>query len=193
MPEYGRNIQNMVDHILTIEDRNERQIAAQAIIDVMGNLYTYLRDIEDFRHKLWDHLAIMADFKLDIDFPYEIPKVELLTEKPNQIPYKPGRIKYRHYGRVVEMMIKKASEYEEGPDKDLLIQMLADHMKKCYLTWNKETVDDKKVMDDFAELSKGRIDVPVDFQLKDTKDLIQKPKKKPQTGGGKRQGGYKKR
>jgi hypothetical protein len=190
MPEYGRNIQNMVDHVLTIENREERQIAAQTIIDVMGNLYTYLRDIDDFKHKLWDHLAIMADFKLDIDYPYEIPNKELLNEKPNNIPYKSGRIKYKHYGYVVEMMIKRAAEYEEGPDKDMLIQMLADHMKKSYVTWNKEFVDDKKVMDDFAELSRGKIEVPEDFQLKDTKDLIQpqqRPKKK-QHSGGKRQG-----
>lgn len=191
MPEYGRNIQNMVNHALTIEDRKERQLAAQTIIDVMGNLFPYLRDVDDFKHKLWDHLAIMADFELDIDYPNELPTRELLLEKPNRIPYNTDRIKYKHYGHVVEKMIKRTTEYQEGPDKDLLVQMLADHMKKCYLTWNKETVTDEKVMADFLELSKGKIDVPDDFQLKETKDLIQKPKKK-QHSGGKRQN-YKKR
>ena len=187
LPEYGRNIQNMVDYALAIENREERQKAAQTIIDVMGNLYPYLRDIDDFKHKLWDHLAIMADFKLDIDFPYELPTSELLGSKPNKIPYSTGTSKYRHYGKVVEMMIKKTTEFEEGPEKDSLIQMLADHMKKCYLTWNKETVDDDKVMADFYELSKGKIDVPDDFQLKESKDLIFK-KKKQYNNGGKRQG-----
>lgn len=177
LPEYGRNIQNMVNYALTIEDREERKKAAQTIIDVMGNLYPYLRDIEDFRHKLWDHLAIMADFKLDIDFPYELPTEELLNGKPNKIPYNQGGSTYRHYGKVVEKMIKRTAEYEAGPEKDLLIQMIADHMKKCYLTWNKESVTDEKVMADFEELSKGEIDVPNDFQLKETKELIQKKKK----------------
>lgn len=181
LPEYGRNIQNMIDHALTIEDRGERQKAAQTIIDVMGNLYTYLRDIEDFRHKLWDHMIIMADFKLDIDYPYDQPDLTILHAKPNIIPYNTGKIKYRHYGLVVQQMIKRTAEFEEGPEKDSLVQMIADHMKKCYLTWNKESVDDEKVMADFLELSKGKIDVPQDFQLKETKDLLTK-KKKPSVG-----------
>lgn len=181
LPEYGRNIHNMIDHALTIEDRSERQKAAQTIIDVMGNLYTYLRDIEDFRHKLWDHMIIMADFKLDIDYPYDQPDLTVLHAKPNIIPYNTGKIKYRHYGLVVQQMIKRTAEFEEGPEKDSLVQMIADHMKKCYLTWNKESVDDDKVMADFLELSKGKIDVPQDFQLKETKDLLTK-KKKPSIG-----------
>lgn len=179
MPEYGRNIQNMVNYAMTIENREERQQAAQTIIDVMGNLYPYLRDVADFKHKLWDHLAIMTDFKLDIDYPYELPTISLLTSKPNKIPYNSGKIKYRHYGYIVQQMIQRAAEFEEGPEKDSLVQMIADHMKKCYLTWNKESVDDEKVMSDFIELSKGKIDVPEDFQLKETKTLIFK-KKKPQ-------------
>lgn len=182
LPEYGRNIQNMIDHTLTIENREERQKAAQTIIDVMGNLYPYLRDIEDFRHKLWDHLAIMADFKLDIDFPYELPTDSILGGKPNKIPYKNGDFRYRHYGQIVEKMIKRTAEFEEGSEKESLIQMLADHMKKCYLTWNKETVTDEVVMADFAELAKGKIEVPDDFQLSETKDLIYKKKKQFNTG-----------
>lgn len=187
LPEYGRNIQNMVDFVITIEDREERQRAAQTIIDVMGNLYPYLRDIEDFRHKLWDHLAIMADFKLDIDYAYDLPDMTVLNAKPSVIPYNNGRIKYKHYGIVVQKMIKRTAEFEEGPEKDLLVQMIADHMKKCYLTWNKETVDDEKVMADFLELSKGKIDVPQDFQLKEAKDLIFNTKKKKPSQGPKRQ------
>lgn len=181
LPEYGRNIQNMVNYAKNIENREERQKAAQTIVDVMGNLYPYLRDIDDFKHKLWDHLAILADFDIDIDFPYEIPTRELFGGKPNQIPYNKDLIKYRHYGHVVEMMIRRTAEYEDGHEKDMLIQMLADHMKKCYLQWNKETVDDAKVMADFEVLSKGKIEVPDNFQLKETKDLLQK-KKKPFNG-----------
>ncbi len=186
MPEYGRNIQNMVDYAVTIEDREERQRAAQTIIDVMGNLYPYLRDIDDFKHKLWDHLAIMSEFKLDIDYPYEPPSPAMLNENPKPLKYKTGRFKYRHYGALVQDMIKKTIEFEEGPEKESLIQMLADHMKKCYLNWNKEFVDDEKIMEDFNELSKGEIEVPDDFQLKETKDLIYR-KKKQQNNGGKRQ------
>ena len=186
MPEYGRNIQNMVDYTVTIEDHEERQRAAQTIIDVMGNLYPYLRDIDDFRHKLWDHLAIMSDFKLDIDYPYDPPSPAMLNENPKPLKYKTGRFKYRHYGALVQDMIKKTIEFEEGPEKESLIQMLADHMKKCYLNWNKEHVDDEKIMEDFNELSKGEIEVPEDFQLKETKDLIYR-KKKQQNNGGKRQ------
>jgi len=188
LPEYGRNIQNMVDHIMAIEDRDLRNIAAQSIIDVMGNLYPYLRDIPDFKHKLWDHLAIMTNFQLDIDYPYDPPTPSILAGKPHRIPYNNGGIKYKHYGRIVEMMIKRAAEYEEGPEKDSLVQMIADHMKKCYLTWNKETVENDKVMADFNELSKGKIDVPEDFQLSETKDLMfprKDNKKKPYSNGKK--------
>ncbi|HPB05340.1 MAG TPA: DUF4290 domain-containing protein [Prolixibacteraceae bacterium] len=196
LPEYGRNIQNMVDFIMAIEDRQQRNLAAQSIVDVMGNLYPYLRDIPDFKHKLWDHLAIMSDFQLDIDYPYDLPTREALAERPNTIPYNNGEIKYKHYGRIVEMMIKRAAEYEEGMEKDSLIQMIADHMKKCYLTWNKETVDDEKVMADFHELAKGRIDVPEDFQLSETKDLMFSAKKdnskKKQFNNGKKNQNYKK-
>jgi hypothetical protein len=193
LAEYGRNIQNMVDYTMGIEDRAIRNAAAQSIIDVMGNLYPYLRDIPDFKHKLWDHLAIMTDFQLDIDYPYEPPTLAVLGGKPNRIPYNNGPIKYKHYGRIVEMMIKRAAEYEEGPEKDSLIQMIADHMKKCYLTWNKETVENDKVMADFNELSKGKIDVPEDFQLSETKDLMfSKNNKKKQFNPGKKNQGYKK-
>jgi hypothetical protein len=193
LPEYGRNIQNMVNYIMTIEDRDLRNLAAQSLIDVMGNLFPYLRDVADFKHKLWDHLAIMADFKLDIDYPFDPPMPTLLAGKPNSVPYNSGDIKYKHYGRIVEMMIKRAAEFEEGPEKESIVQMIADHMKKCYLTWNKETVDDEKVMADFNELSKGKIDVPEDFQLKETKDLLfQKSTKKKQHSNQKRNQGYKK-
>ena len=157
LPEYGRNIQKMVDHILTIENRDERNRAAKTVIDVMGNLYPHLRDVPDFRHKLWDHLAIMADFKLDIDYPYEIIRKDNLVTKPDPIPYPSTKIRYRHYGRTLEILIKKACEFQEGDEKKNLVALICNHMKKDYMAWNKDTVDDRKIAEDLAEFSGGKL------------------------------------
>ena len=156
MPEYGRNIQNMVDYCITIQDREERKRCADTIINIMGNMFPHLRDVNDFKHILWDHLAIMADFKLDIDYPYEIVKKEDLYSRPPRIPYNNSRIRYRHYGKTLEKMIQKATEFEPGMEKDLLIKLLATQMKKSFLTWNKESVDDRKIFKDLDELSGSR-------------------------------------
>ena len=142
LPEYGRNIQNMVDYCVTIKDREERKRCANAIINVMGNMFP---------------LAIMSDFKLDIDYPYEIVKKEELFTRPERIPYNNSRIRYRHYGKTLELMIRKATEYPEGPEKDQLVRLLATQMKKSFLTWNKESVDDRKIFKDLDELSGGKI------------------------------------
>ena len=128
LPEYGRNIQKMVDHIMTIEDRDERNKAAKTIIGVMGNLNPHLRDINDFKHKLWDHLAIISDFKLDIDSPYELPEPEELYAKPKKLEYNQKSIRYKHYGHSIVMMIDKAVEMEEGEEKKDLVKMIANHM-----------------------------------------------------------------
>jgi hypothetical protein len=173
MPEYGRNIQQMVAHALTIEDREERTRCVQTIINIMGNMFPYLRDVNDFKHKLWDHVAIMSDFKLDIDFPYEILQEENLYTRPETIPYKKSRIRYMHYGRTLEEMIEIISKYPEGEDKNELIRLVANQMKKCFLTWNKEVVDDKKIFDDLRELSHGHIDVSPDFlRLVESRDVL---------------------
>lgn len=163
MPEYGRNIQQMVAHALTIEDREERTRCVNTIISIMGNMFPYLRDVNDFKHKLWDHVAIMSDFKLDIDFPYEILQEENLYTRPDIIPYKNSRIRYMHYGRTLEEMIEKVGSYPEGQERNELIRLIANQMKKCFLTWNKEIVDDNKIFDDLRELSHGTIDVTPDF------------------------------
>ena len=157
MPEYGRSIQNMVDHALTIEDRAERQRCANTIINIMGSMFPHLRDVPDFKHKLWDHLAIMSDFKLDIDYPYEIIRKDNLDTKPDSIPYSNTKILYRHYGRTLEVLIKKAIEFPEGDERQNLIALICNHMKKDYLAWNKDTVDDRKIADDLAELSDGKL------------------------------------
>ena len=173
LPEYGRNIQNMVDHCLAIEDRAERQRCATAIINTMGNLFPHLRDINDFKHILWDHLAIMSDFKLDIDFPYEVIKKEDLYSKPPRIPYNNNRFYYRHYGKIIEQMIQKANEMEGGEERDYLISLLANQMKKAYLTWNKDSVEDTKIFIDMNELSRGTIKLnDGNCKLTDSREIL---------------------
>jgi len=178
LPEYGRHIQKMVDHLKTIEDRDERNKAAKAIISIMGNMNPHLRDISDFKHKLWDHLALMADFDLDIDAPYEMPARETLTSKPEQVPYITGDIKYRHYGRIIHQMIDAAIEMEDGEDKKRLIKLLANHMKKSYLTWNRSQVTDEVIFNDIKQLSDGKLAIHEDLKLTETKDILAKNKKK---------------
>lgn len=162
LPEYGRSVQNMVDHALTIEDREERQRCANTIVNIMGGMFPHLRDVPDFKHKLWDHLAIMSDFKLDIDYPFEIVKREELEMKPGKIAYPDKAIRYRHYGRFLESMIKKLSEMEEGEEKQALLQLLAVQMKKNLNNWNKEGIEDQKIVDDLREYSNGAIDLKVE-------------------------------
>ena len=162
LPEYGRSVQNMVDHALTIEDREERQRCANTIVNIMGGMFPHLRDVPDFKHKLWDHLAIMADFKLDIDYPFEIVKKEDLVVKPEQLEYPNGDFRYRHYGRFLEGMVKKAVEVEDEEEKKQLINLLAIQMKKDLNNWNKEGIEDQKIVDDLREYSNGAIDLKVE-------------------------------
>jgi len=178
LPEYGRNIQNMVDYCVSIPDREERTHCANTIINIMGNMFPHLRDINDFKHILWDHLAIMSDFALDIDYPYEVIKREELYVKPAKLPYLQSRFTYKHYGKNLEDMIKKATEYEDGELKDSLISMLANHMKKSFLTWNKEVVDDQKIFKDLEDLSGGRIVLTEDsHKLTESKEILSKKNK----------------
>lgn len=173
MPEYGRNIQNMVDYCVAIEDRDERKRCADTIINIMGNMFPHLRDVNDFKHILWDHLAIMSDFKLDIDYPYEIIRKEDLHSRPPRIPYNNSRIRYRHYGRTLELMIDKATELENGDEREQLTKMLANHMKKSFLTWNKESVDDRKIFKDLDELSQSKIVLNEEtYKLTESRDIL---------------------
>ena len=162
LPEYGRSIQNMVDHDLTIEDREERQRCARTIINIMGNMFPHLRDVPDFKHKLWDHLAIMSDFKLDIDYPFEIVKREELALKPEKLEYSTEPFRYRHYGRFLEGMIKKAMEMEDGVEKNELIKLLTIQMRKNLNNWNKEGIEDQKIVDDLREYTHDAIDLKVE-------------------------------
>ncbi|MDR0748331.1 MAG: DUF4290 domain-containing protein [Tannerellaceae bacterium] len=175
LPEYGRNIQNMVDYCTAIPKREERQRCAGTIINIMGNMFPHLRDVNDFKHILWDHLAIMADFKLDINYPYEVIKKENLYSKPPRIPYSNARIRYKHYGRTLELMIKKANEMEAGGERDQLIKLLANQMKRAFLSWNKESVDDRKIFKDLDELSQGKIVLnEAEYKLTESRDILAK-------------------
>lgn len=156
MPEYGRNIQNMVDHCVAIEDREERSKCAYSVIDIMGNMFPHLRDVNDFKHILWDHLAIMSDFKLDIEYPYEVVKKEDLFSAPGHLDYSRPTMQYRHYGKLLEKMIKIAADMPDDEKKEQLVRMLVNQMKKSYIQWNKD-VDDEKIFHDLYEISDGKI------------------------------------
>lgn len=174
LPEYGRNIQNMVDYCLTIKDRDERKRCADTIITIMGNMFPHLRDVNDFKHILWDHLAIMADFQLDIDYPYEIIRKEDLYSKPGKIEYSRPDMAYRHYGKTLEKMINLLTSFEEGEEKEQFALLVLTHMKKSYVQWNKE-VDDQKIIFDLYDLSKHKIDLRgSDIKLPDMKELNQR-------------------
>jgi hypothetical protein len=159
LPEYGRSVQNMVDYAVTIEDRAERQWCAETIVHIMEGMFPNLKNIPDFEHKLWDHLAIMSDFKLDIDYPFEVVKPESLKVAPEPIPTNRKRIRYRHYGRLLEKLIQKACEFEEGDQKNNLLALICNHMRKEYISWNKDSIDDRKIADDLFELSDGKLKV----------------------------------
>lgn len=157
LPEYGRNIQQMVDYCRTIEDREERNKCARSIINTMSNLFPQLKQETDYEHKLWDHLAIMSDFTLDIDYPYEVVNPENLDTKPVPIKYKHEGIKMRHYGKIVDQMIQRACEYSDGEEKEALVMLIANHMKKLIYQISNEDVDDAKIFKDLEFFSKGEI------------------------------------
>lgn len=180
LPEYGRNVQKMVNHIKTIEDRNERNKATQSVIAVMQNMVPHGRDMEEFKHKLWDHLILISDFELDIDSPYELPTKEQYTAKPTPIPYNNHPIRFKHYGRGVELLIEKAVEMKDGEEKDRLIKLIANHMKRSYITWNKSSVNDEVIISDLEKLSKGKLIVNKDIVLADERAILARSRKKRQ-------------
>ena len=166
LPEYGRNVQNMISHAMEIKDRSERNRATQAIIEVMGQLNPHLRDVDDFRHKLWTHLFLMSDFKLDVDSPYEIPKEEVLNEKPDLMKYPTGKIKYGHYGKYTQQILSDSSEIQNPEDKELLKKSMGNFMKKQYLTHNNGAVENHVIAENLNELSDGEL------TLENPEDLI---------------------
>jgi hypothetical protein len=168
----------MVDYCVTIENRSERNRCANAIISIMGNMFPHLRDVSDFKHILWDHLAIMGDFNLEVDYPYEIVKKENLHQHPPRIPYSENRIIYKHYGETLERLISKAALMEEGEEKEALIHMISNQMKKSFLIWNKDSVNNQKILKDMAELSEMRIVRDAEtFKIADISELTDAPQR----------------
>lgn len=185
IPEYGRHLQKMINHAKTRETKEERNKLANAIISVMGNLQPHLRDVPDFKHKLWDQLFIMADFDLDADSPYEKPTREVIEARPEPLKYPQNHPKYRFYGNNIKTMIDVANTWEEGEMKEALVYTIANHMKKCFLNWNKDTVEDKVIFNHLVELSNGKIDLrESEESLTDATSLMRS--KKRQSGGGKK-------
>jgi hypothetical protein len=179
LPEYGRNVQKMVDHIKTIEDRDERNRAAKTIIQIMGNLNPHLRDLVDFKHKLWDHLALIANFELDIDSPYPVPEPSKFIEKPKQIPNKQQDIRFLHYGRIIELMIDAACEMADGEEKEYLTTLILNQMKKSYVTWNRSQVSDEVIISDMNFLSRGKLKITEGVKILEIRELIPPVKRKP--------------
>ncbi len=179
IPEYGRHIQKMVDQAVGCPDKKERNKMAKAIIGVMGNLNPHLRDVPDFQHKLWDQLFIMSGFNLDVDSPFPKPSKEIFEEKPEKLNYPQNHPKYRFYGNNIKKMIDVATNWDEGEMKKELIYVIANHMKKCFLKWNKDSVDDVIIFNHILELSNGKIKIDKNSKpLTDSKDLISLSAKK---------------
>ena len=179
IPEYGRHLQKMVDQAIAIEDKEERNKVAKAIIDVMGNLQPHLRDVPEFQHKLWDQLMIISDFNLDVDTPFPVLTKEKLEERPEPLDYPQNHPKYRFYGNNIKRMIDVAKQWEDGDLKSALVLTIANHMKKCYLSWNKDTVDDEVIFEHLFELSKGAINLKGRSEdLTDSSDLLKGKKKR---------------
>ena len=159
IPEYGRHIQKMIHHASSQKSKDERNRIAKSVISVMGNLQPHLRDVSDFQHKLWDQLFIMSDFKLDVDSPFEKPKKEELLAKPDPLSYPQSFPKYRFYGNNIKIMIDEAVKWDSGDKKEALVYIIANHMKKCFLNWNKDSVEDQVIFDHLYELSNSKIDL----------------------------------
>ena len=173
IPEYGRHLQKMINYAKTRETKEERNKVTKAIISVMGNLQPHLRDVPDFQHKLWDQLFIMADFELDVESPYGMPSREVIEARPEPLKYPQNHPKYRFYGNNIKTMIDVANTWEDGELKEALTYTIANHMKKCFLNWNKDTVEDDVILKHLFELSDGKINLQnSDEDLTDATSLM---------------------
>ena len=159
MPEYGRNIQQMVEYCKSLPSKEERNEVAKTIVEFMGQRNPHLRDEENYKHKLWDHLYILADYDLDVDAPYPFPTKEELAQKPNRMDYPSFENEYKFYGKSILQLIDKAIELEEGEEKEVLIQVIANNMKKSYNVYNKEHVQDEVIFRHLKELSQDKLDL----------------------------------
>lgn len=187
MPEYGRSVMEMVNHLKTIEDRGKRSEQAAAIVRVMELLNPQVRQQEDFRHKLWDHLFIIGGFDLDIDSPYPCPEPARFETRPVPLPMKGTKIRAAHYGRNIERVIELIAAEPEGEVKESLIRGLATYMRQQYLIWNKDNVADETIFADIEKLSQGRLTVPEGMELEKIAEGADFSR--PSIGVGKNSGG----
>ena len=172
IPEYGRNVQKMVDHAVSLPTKEERNKVAQAIIKVMGELNPQLRDVEEYKPKLWTHLFIMSDFQLDVDSPYPLPTREALAGKPNRVQYPQSEIKIGHYGKTVEKMIEKASEMPKGEEQTALVKVIAGLMKRFHLTFNSNSIEDQIIANHLKRLSNGKLELTDLSFLPNTNEIL---------------------
>lgn len=172
IPEYGRNVQGLVDYALTIEDREKRTAFAGIIINAMAQVNPSVKELSDYKHKLWDHLFIMSNYRLDVDSPYPKPVKEELDTKPERLAYKSSMIRFRPYGKLIENVIDKVITMPEGEEKNVLIGMIAQYLKKAYLQWNVNSCDDEMILKHFEQLSHGQLKLQEDFKLLSTKRLL---------------------
>lgn len=179
IPEYGRHIQKMVEHCLKEKDKEKRTKLAYAIVDVMSNMNPNHKDTNDYQQKLWDQLFIISDFKLDVDSPYPNPDKEEIFKKPEPLKYPQNHPKYRFYGNNISLMINEAIKVEDGKLKEALVYTIANHMKKCFLNWNRDTVKDTVIFSHLEELSDGKLSLKTDDEtLSESSDLVKNHTKK---------------
>lgn len=172
LPEYGRNVQNMIQHAMEIEDREERNRAAQAIIEVMGQLNPHLRDVDDYRHKLWTHLFVMSDFKLDVDSPFEIPKEESLQERPQKVDYPKSKIRFGHFGQYTQKILETSKSMTDEGERKYMTNSMGNFMKKQYLMNNNNAVENNVIADQLTELSQGDLKIENPDELVSTNLLL---------------------
>jgi len=165
LSEYGRNVQNMVKYIVALPTKEERNRYAQVVIDLMGFLNPHLRDVADFKHKLWDHLHIISDYQIDVDSPYPKPSPEAIHMKPEPLRYPHQRIRYKHYGKTIELMIEKAKSIDDADRKRHMVQAIANFMKMAYVQWNKDSVADEIILSDLYNLSGGQLKLEENINL----------------------------
>jgi hypothetical protein len=165
LSEYGRNVQNMVKYITALPTKEERNRYAQVVIDLMGFLNPHLRDVADFKHKLWDHLHIISNFEIDVDSPYPKPSPEAIHFKPDPLKYPHQRIRYKHYGKTIELMMEKAKSIEEPERKRHMVQSIANFMKMAYVQWNKDSVADEIILSDLYAMSGGQLKLEENINL----------------------------
>ena len=173
--EYGRNIQVMIRHLMEIEDRKQRTEAAYFIVNVMAQMNPQVKESNDYMHKLWDHLHIIANYELDVDGPYPKPTPEMQKQKPEHVGYQKNNIRYGHYGQYIYDVVKKVKEMEDGPKKQAILINIANQMKRDYLNWNRDTVNDLLILDDLYKISGEEITLPMETKLIPTNEILNKP------------------